>query len=226
MLWHLATFLILGLFIAQPARAEFLISNAVIEFTADSPHQQDIELIGRGQEGDYIASEVTEVIHPGMPDERRQVLDNPSKAGLLVTPDKTILPAGAHKVLRFVLLKAPDAEEHIYRVAIKPVIKGLNGNGKLGLKILVGYEVLVIVRPTPLQPDYKANRTGKTFTIQNTGNTDILFQAGQQCVNDKCETPPVMRVYPEQTNKVTLPLNTAVQYSVWDGQTTAEKKWD
>jgi P pilus assembly chaperone PapD len=222
-------FIILLVFIgiSATARAEFIVSSAIIEFTGDGPRQQDIELISRAKDNDYIVSEVSEILNPGAANESRRLIEDPAEAGLLVTPDKTILVAGSRKVLRFVLLKSPDEREHIYRVSVKPVIKGVQNNAKMGLKILVGYEVLVIVRPAAMQPFYNAHRAGKVFSVTNTGNTNILFQNGKQCVQvNDCKLAQVMRVYPGQTDTVTLPLDRAVTYSIWNGKDTIEKRLD
>jgi P pilus assembly chaperone PapD len=222
----------LGIFVclfgglAIPARAEFMIASAIVEFTANGPRQQDIELVSRSKDNDYIEASISEIIHPGEKDETRRVIEDPATAGLLVTPDKTVLAGGGRRVLRFVLLKEPDAEEHIYRVAIKPVIKGLDTSGKVGLKILVGYEVLVIVRPVVPAPQYTAGRQGKTFTIRNTGNTNILFQNGRQCADaGTCVVPPAIRVYAGGTAHAELPYDTPVTYSLWDGAETTEKQF-
>lgn len=210
-----------------PAHAEFTVNSAIVEFTADGLRQQDIELTSRSQANDYIVSEIHEVIHPGQPDETRRLLDDPAQAGLLVTPDKTVLTAGGRKILRFVLLREPDSQEHIYRVAVKPVVNGVEDSNKVGVKILIGYEILVIVRPAALAPSYQAQRQGKNFIVVNNGNTNILFQNGQQCTAPgNCKIPPVLRVYPGGRGQMTLPLDIPVNYSIWDGAKTIEKRFD
>ncbi len=155
------------------------------------------------------------------------MLTDPAKAGLVVTPAKIILPAGGRKVLRFVLLRAPDAQEHIYRVDLKPVVGGLQNNTKIGLKILVGYEVLVIVRPAQPKISYTAQRQGRTLTIANDGNTNVLFENGTQCSDSEhCQPAPVLRVYPGAKANVTLPADGAVEYTVWDGAESKQKKFE
>lgn len=211
---------------ANTASADFVITSAVIEFTDKTPKLQDIELVSRSKESDYIVSEIHEITHPGLPDESRRAVDADSSY-ILVTPEKTILPGGARKVLRFVLLKAPDEQEHIYRVAIKPVINEVENQAKIGLKVLVGYEALVIVRPATMAPRYEASRHGTTLSVTNTGNTNILLQNGLQCpAEEKCKLPPAMRVYVGQKAEITLPQDKPVTYSVWDGITTVDRKFE
>ena len=225
-LGFLILFLILFGFYRQ-AQAEFVISSAIVEFTKDGSSQQDIELVSRSKDKDYIVSEISEVLNPGTPDETRKIIDDPEQSRLLVTPDKTILTSGGSRVLRFVLLKDLDQSEHIYRVAIKPVIKGIENKTKVGLKILIGYEVLVIMRPANAEPSFTAQRDGKIFTVINKGNTNILFENGTQCKSDEtCPMPPVLRAYAGQTTSITLPKDQAVDYMVWDGSVTDQRHFD
>lgn len=212
---------------AAPAHAEFIISSAILEFNARGPSQQDIELVSRSEARDYIVSEVSQILNPGLATERREVVKDAQQGGLLVTPDKTILAPGSRKLLRFVLLRKPDAQEHIYRVTIKPVIKGVDNTDKVGLKVLIGYEALVIVRPANPAPAYTVVRSGRSLRVTNTGNTNILFQNGQQCpASEKCALPPAFRVYPGEEAQVELPLDRSVAYTVWDGASSVERHVD
>lgn len=163
-----------------PARAEFIITSAIVEFIAGGPAQADIEVVSRGKDTDYIIANVDEVLHPGSAEETRRAVTDPAAAGLIVTPGRIVLPGGARKIVRFVLMRPPDADEHIYRVDLKPVVKGVDNSARIGLKILVGYEVLVIVRPAQPHADYSAQRSGRTLSVANRGNTDILFENGSQ----------------------------------------------
>ncbi len=216
-----------SLSLARSARAEFIITSAIIEFTADGPSQHDIELVSRSRDNDYIATEISEIINPGTAHEERRVIEDPADAGLLVTPDKTVLTGGSRKLLRFVLLHMPDEKERIFRVAVKPVVKGVEDQNKIGLKILVGYEVLVIVRPRNPQVSFDAKRQGKYLLIENRGNTNVLLQHGQQCnPAPSCKVTPVMRVYPGSYEKIELPADAAVSYTIWDGIKTTERQFD
>lgn len=220
----LTLFIIAFFGVSVPAHAEFIVSSAIVEFKAETPPQADIELISRSQEKEYVAAEVAEIVNPGLANETREMITDPAKGRLLVTPDKAVLGAGSRKVMRFVLLKPPENKEHIYRVAVKPVIKGVDHEAKVGLKVLVGYEVLVIIRPATIQSRYQAQRSGKTFTVTNTGNSNVLFQNGKQCeASENCKLPPVLRVYPGQTANVELPYDGDVTYSIWDGNESVDK---
>jgi P pilus assembly chaperone PapD len=210
----------------QAASAGYIISSAIIEFTSDGPRHQDIEVISQSEKNDYVVAEVAEITHPGEKDEGRHVINDFSQSALLVSPDKMVLAGRSRKVLRFILLKEPDAKEHIYRVAIKPVIKSADSNDKIGLKVLIGYEVLVIIRPQVITTIFQAQRHGKTLAVSNSGNSNILLQGGQQCQDaHTCTRLPVIRVYPGQQTQIPLPADLPATYSVWDGKDTTEKQF-
>jgi P pilus assembly chaperone PapD len=209
------------------AHAEFIVSNAILEFTSETPTQQDIEIINRSGDNDYVDTEIRQIVHPGQPDQSKELISNPADAGILVTPNKTILAAGNRKVMRFVLLKKLDNAEHTYFVAVKPVIKGAESTSKLGLKILVGYEVLVIVRPAEMKPSETLTRAGKMLTVENTGNTSLLLREGRQCSSvTSCTQLPVRRIYPGEKASIELPADLPLTYSIWDGKDTIEKHLD
>ncbi len=206
-----------------PAQSEFVISNAIVEYNSRSGKQIDIQLISSSAENDYIEISVDEVINPGAEDEQRIPLDDPTRGGLIVTPDRMILTAGSRKTLRFVLLDDLSEKEQIYRVTARPVIKGVSTENKMGLKILIGYEILVIVRPQFSEPGFDITRNGRILNISNTGNTNILLQQGKQCPKpDNCISTPSLRVYSGRKETISLPHDAKVTYAIWDGESNKE----
>ncbi len=220
--------LILLLIPTPNAQAAFILSSAIVDFNKNSK-QQDIELISQGQESDYIITQVYEVQNPGLANEKHVEIKNPEDAGILVTPDKTILPPGGRKNMRFVLLRDADDSEHIYRVIIKPVINDVSSNSKMALKVLIGYEALVIVRPLNPAPNLTGNRTGNKITFKNSGNTNVILQSGEQCVDPvekkDCKPLPLTRIYPGQETSMELPFSTTATYFIWDGEKLEKKEF-
>lgn len=224
-------FLFLLLFvlaIPAQAQAEFMISTAIIEFNDQTGTQQDIELVSRSEENDYIQTELYEITAPGTPNEQRDLIDDPKNSPVLVTPNKTVLNANGRRILRLILLRERDAQEHIYRAVIKPVIKGLQSNSKMGLKILVGYEVLIIVRPLNPQVTINMRRNDKKLHVHNDGNTNILLQSGQQCNGDKndCKDLPILRVYPKTAAIIDLPSASKGIYYIWNGIELSQQEFN
>lgn len=211
--------------LSLPAQAEFILSNAIVEFSPTGETQQDVDLISRSNDQDYIVTELYEVLAPGTPEEKRVLIEDPAEAGLLVTPEKTILPGGGRQVLRLVLLRSPQEAERIYRVVVKPVITDIKSSSKMGLKVLVGYEMLVIVRPLKLVNSYTLTRNGRQLNITNNGNSNLLLEVGKQCprnTNEEsaCKPTPSVRVYAGRNATAELPFDAPVTYRVWDGAET------
>lgn len=212
-----------------PAHADFAISETIIDFTDNSPRQRDIEVVSREKDDQFVATQVIVVDHPGAADEKRIEEKNPEKSGLLITPGKMVLPANSRKTIRFLLLK-PEAEtDRIYRVVIKPVVKGVEGgNSRVALKILVGYEALVIVRPKNPHIDLTADRQGNQLTITNKGNTNAYLQSGEQCnaTGGDCKQLNIARIYAGQRWSTTLPhMDGKVTYRIFDGTSTQSQSF-
>lgn len=217
-------YLLIGAFVlslVSPARAEFVMSEVILDFADGMPRQRDVEIVSRDKVTQYIATETYVVENPTEANEQRTLVKNPQESGLLITPNKMALPAGARKLMRFVLIKPQTDKEQIYRVAVKPVIQGVEvEDQRVALKVLVGYETLVIVRPKDAKIDLVAERKGNSLTITNKGNTNANIQSGQQCnaTGGECKETNVARIYAGQSWTTTLPhLDGEVKYQVWDG---------
>lgn len=209
------------LLLASPARAEFVMSEVIIDFADKAPRQHDIEIISQDKETQYIATETYVVENPTDANEKRTLITDPQKSGLMITPNKMVLPAGARKLMRFLLLNPQTDKDQIYRVTVKPVIQGVEEQKqKMALKVLVGYEALVIVRPTDSKIELVGERKGNSLTITNNGNTNANLQSGQQCnpTGGDCKETNVTRIYAGQTWTTTLPyLDGTVKFQVWNG---------
>jgi len=207
--------------------AEFAMSEVVIDFAEDSPRQHDIEIISQDKETQYIATETYVVNNPSAPDEVRTMITNPQDSGLVITPKRMVLPSGARKMMRFLLLNEVPEHEKIYRVVVKPVIQGVESDKqqKMALKILVGYEAIIIVRPKGSKVELAATRKGNSITLTNTGNTNANLQSGVQCdaLGGECRELAVARIYAGQSWTTSLPLpNGPVKYEVWNGKEMTE----
>jgi len=205
------------------AYADFAMSEMVIDFSESAARQHDIDIISQDTNTQYITTETFLVQNPSAPSETRASIANPQESGLVITPKKMVLPPGARKMMRFLLLQDVPEHEKIYRIVVKPVIQGVESDKqqKMALKILIGYEALVIVRPKGSYIDLSAVRKGSSLTITNSGNTNANLQSGFQCdeMGNACQELSVARIYAGQSWTTSLPhLSGAVNYQVWDGK--------
>ena len=121
---------------------------------------------------------------------------DPAALGLLVTPQKMILEPGERRLVRIAAIAPRGAAERIYRVTVKPVIGDVSA-ASTALKILVGYDVLVIVRPSVMTGIVTGVRTGSRLDLTNAGTTNVELYDGKQCDvrGTACTTLPARRLY-------------------------------
>ena len=104
--------------------------------------------------------------------------------------------------------------ERVYRVAIKPVAGELTADVD-AVKILVGYDALVLVRPAQLLGTVKSERTDRSLVLRNMGNASRELFDGKQCdtAGAECRALPAKRLYPGASLTQSLPYDTPVRYT-------------
>ena len=203
-----------ALAVATPGSAEIVLSQLVVELGAGREGRSDIEVRNLDTEKAYVLVEPQEVLNPGTPSERRVTLRDPEQLGLLVSPARMVLEPGQHRLLRVALIGPPMERERVYRITVKPTTGKISADVS-GLKILIGYEVLVIVRATDTQPRLSASREGRTLTIRNAGVTSVELADGRQCAaKDRCQPLSGKRLYGGSEWKWTLPGDGPVDFMV------------
>ncbi len=215
--------------LASAAQASMVLSNVILHFEPGQPTRQDIEIENTGDETMYVQVRPHRIVDPGTDAEQRSFIADPREAGLLVSPNKLVLPPRGRRLLRFVDLDPGGASERVYRVAVTPVVGDLEAEAS-GLKILVGYEVLVLAQPAAPEHRLVGHRDGKSITFRNDGNTNILLREGIQCPHDdapteECVVLGAKRLYPGNTWAVELPWDRPLEYHVGLGTRSAIESW-
>ncbi|EZP55810.1 putative fimbrial protein TcfA [Sphingomonas sp. RIT328] len=181
---------------ASPAAAQLVLSQVVVDLPPTAPPRVDVEAANGGTERMYVVAEPAEIIAPGTPDERRVVDPDPARSGLLVSPQKMILEPGEHRLIRIAAVAPHGARDRVYRVTVKPVAGEVTG-AQSALKVLVGYDMLVIVRPQVMTDAVSARRDGTMLTLANDGSTSVELYDGRQCAagGGDCRPLPAKRLY-------------------------------
>jgi P pilus assembly chaperone PapD len=203
-------------FVSSPSWANMALSNAIVHFESGEPTRQDVEISNMGSEALYVQIEPKVILNPGTEAEQRELITDPREHGLLVTPNRLVIPPGAAQVIRLVNIKAADNAERIFRITARPIAGKFEASTS-GLKVLIGYEVLAIVYPKKPAPKLEVERNGRTLSIVNTGNTNVFLQEGFQCENPKaaledCTPLPGKRMYPGMKWVTELPHDLPVRY--------------
>jgi len=180
----------------SPVRAQIALSEVIVDFQPGKDARQDIEIWNKSPDRAYVAVEPSEIINPGTSAEARRQDPDPEKLGLLVSPARMILEGGERKLLRIAEIAPPTDRERVYRVTVKPVVGPVTSSHS-GLKVLVGYDVLVLARPAHPQPNVSFSRSGDMATFRNDGNVSVELTDGRQCdASGKiCSDLPGKRLY-------------------------------
>ena len=196
-----------------PAHAQLTVDQAVLEF-GDGTRTRDIEVGNSGDFPLYLDMSVAEILEPHSAEPVRREFDDPRTAPVVVSPKQVLLRPGARKRLRVIMRERSADEDRVFRLAIKPYTGKVNVNGAdpdaraSAVKVLVGYDLLVLSRPSEPEPKLDVTRTDGAIEFRNAGNTNILLRDIRQCdasVPDDCVELEPNRLYVGETYRVELP---------------------
>ncbi len=209
---------------ASMLHAEMVLSQVIVDLLPGQPPREDIEVWNSGSDRIYVSAEPSEILDAGTPQQKRIPATNPDAAGILVSPRRLVLEPGERRAVRISLIGERPHSDRIYRVAIKPVVGPVSAENS-AIKLLVGYDALVIARPTAFTGKLDGARTGKVLTITNASNTSQELFDGRQCDSSgaNCKALPAKRLYSGTRWQQTLPFDTKVTYSSAIGQTVQKQ---
>ncbi len=199
--------------VATPARADLVLSELIVDLQSGKHLRDDVEVWNNSPDRAYVAVEPREIVNPSLPSEAARREPDPEKLGLLVSPNRMILEPGQRKILRIATLSASADKEHVYRVTVKPVVGEVDSKDS-GLKLLVGYDLLVLVRPAQPVANVTAVRSGRKLTFSNAGNVSVEIVDGRQCDSSRahCVELPGKRLYAGASWTVELGSDAPVEY--------------
>ncbi len=218
MLW-LAAALVL---FSSTAQSQITVSRSVIEFGKDGVIQ-DIEVMNTGDFKIYLDMTIAEIIDPESESPTRVQLDDPRTAPVLVSPKQLLVPPGERKRMRVILREPAVERDRVFRLAVKPYTGALKIDDTVGdkkasaIKVLVGYDLLLLSRPVNANPDVMVTRHVDHIEFVNKGNTNVLLRKIQQCdlAESDCEELQPNRLYAGESYTVTLPkIGTSEEYPV------------
>lgn len=205
--------------------ANMALDKVIVDFDNKSPRRSDIEVTNSEKQAMYISVEASEILDAGLASEKRVKIKDPTELGLLVSPTRLVLEPGQTKTIRLSLLKHPSDSDRIYRVKIHPAV-GRTVAIKSGLRIIVGYDVLVIARPQNGKVNVLAKRNGRELILENIGNTNVMLMNGRQCKEDgQCIELPPRRLYKGASWTQMLPLDQPAKYLLRSGAHSVEKEY-
>ena len=205
---------LLAMVIPSAARAELVLSDLIVELRPNAQARADIEVWNNSPERSFVSIEPREIVDPSLATQSVRHEPDPEKLGLLVSPARMILEPGQRKLVRIASLRPDPDHEHVYRVTVKPVVGGIEGADS-GLKIVLGYDVLVLVRPTRVAAAVTGVRNGKTLVLTNAGNVSVEVVDGRQCAAaSRCVSLPGKRLYAGASWTTELPSQGPAEYTL------------
>ena len=212
--------------LAAPALADMVLDKVILDFAPDTPPRDDIEVWNSGTERLYVVIEPREVIAPGQASEHRVSDPDPAKLGLLVTPQRLILEPGERRLVRIAAIVPRAAQDRIYRVTIKPVVGDVSA-AQTAIKVMVGYDALVIYRPAVPQGTVSATRTAGSITFSNDGNSNVELYQGRQCdaAGTDCRDLPARRLYAGEHWTQLLTRDTPIDYRIATGRASVVRRF-
>ena len=197
------------------ANANLVLSELIVDLQSSTHAREDVEVKNDGPDRLYVAVEPALIANPGTPAQARTANPDPEQLGLLATPARFILEPGQRRLLRIAAIGPAPAVERVYRVTVKPVAGPINSTSN-GLKILVGYDMLVLVRPATPRVEVDGTRNGRSLILKNSGNTSVELLDGKQCdpAGKQCANLPAKRLYAGAQWSETLTSDGPVQYLV------------
>ena len=201
--------------------AQFTLSNSILHFESGKPDRQDVEIENVSDETVYLAVTPYLVREPGSSQESRDKIEDPAVGGLLVTPNKLAIQPGGRKLIRIASLASDRETEGVYRVEIAPVTNKLVAE-QTGVKVLIGYEVLVLVQPKDVVTDIKPQRMNGQLSLTNAGNINVFLREGRNCPgtdfdDNQCVALADKRLYPGMTHTWALPFDGGIRYQMGVG---------
>ena len=191
--------------IAPPARADMVLSEVIVNLPAGEV-RKEIVVSNTGEEVLFVTATLSEVLDAGLPTERRIEHDDPEAAGLIVTPNRVIVQPGQRKTLRIANIGQTPAQDRVYRLLVNPSVGDIGAESTM-LRVLVAYDVLVVVEPAEPAFELDWTRDGTSLVLTNRGNSNVLLQNGSICPagGGECIEVPGRRVYPGATVTIELP---------------------
>jgi P pilus assembly chaperone PapD len=207
---QLILFLLILNFFPLSVKSNMAMDKIILNFYSNKMTREDVGITNTGEDTLYLSAKVFEIINPESESPQRIELNDPRKAGLIISPNRMVIAPGQNKIVRVIPTSPATDKDKVYRILIKPHAQKMSGQGEgksAGFKIMIGYELLVFIRPADYTVDLEVKREGTALNLFNAGNTNINVREIKLCGDDKSECTEIggNRLYAGQSMQVILP---------------------
>ena len=171
-------FISLFAFIAE-AHAQLIVNKSTIELTESSP-RSNIRITNPSADTLYVNLDIDELLNPAVDESLRTPIDLLADPKILVLPQQMVLEPGQTKIVRIITTSTQVNTDQVYRLNVVPFagkpLMGESEEKSVGVKILLGYKLLVLVRPEQILPNIEYTRLANSLMFNNAGNTSVLLR--------------------------------------------------
>ncbi len=220
----LITYIFFILLTSTYAYGGIAVDKSIIDIIAGQTRRSDIYISNPDDSPQDVTLEISKIINPGTPQEKRIKIDNPRELGVIVTPTEFTLAPGERRKARLSFISIPRETDFIYRLLVRPVnIPDSGSSKKPMIQVVFNYDILVSYRPSSPDTSFTVKRTENAITFTNTGNSNFLLYAGEQCeakgVN--CRVIPAHRMYAGTSHTIPIdPSNAYIRFLRKDAGST------
>ena len=199
------------------ASAQLSVNPAILSFEGAETTRKDIKVANTSARTQYLEISAARIHEPGTYPETYFESPHPDKVGLLVAPRRIALKPGEERVVRVILLDTALEADKAWRVHIKPTIGNIETD-RSGAVTLLAFKALVIARPDTPMTKIVSERDGRTLTLTNIGNSNVILFDGQQCADGDtlCQHVAGKRLWPGLEWRTELPTDAPVTFTLRD----------
>lgn len=210
------------LLMSAPAFAGISVSPLTIDLSQDRSYA-DFTVQNIGNDIDYVSVVLGQVSHPGQSLSFNETLFDPRKAGILVTPNKLVLPVQGSRLVRVQLTQAPSDVDKVYTVTFAPVNSqefGVDQEQKdtvsAHVDVTFAFAAMVIVRPLHPHAELVVARDKNTVIVTNNGNTAAQIVNLKYCNKQgkDCLKLSNILIYAGATRKIDLEGDGNLNYDI------------
>jgi len=210
------------LLMSSHAIAAITVNKTMMYFNAGESNKQDVIVYNRGTQPAYVKTEIFEVFNAGTPQEQRKKATDLGNLKLLISPNKMMIPAKGRSNIRFSYL-GDHQKERVFRINVTPVVGKIKSDKGMAIKVLVAYQILMIVAPDNARATISHTRQGNSLLFKNNGNNNVLLSHAKLCLTEKTpseqckEIKQSKRLYAGNQWKVKVPHGQFIEFKMSNG---------
>lgn len=156
-------------------KASIQVSPMNITLTSVDQYSGTVRVFSDSDETQYIKTSVKRIINPGTPQQKEVSVSPDEEVGIVVSPQRFILPRQSSHLVRILPVNIPK-KEGVYRVYISSLpdddiahADNKEGNAQITINVIWG----VLVYVTPEQSGVSLSYNATSGKLTNTGNVHV-----------------------------------------------------